>query len=176
MIVDAANERTWPLTEDRFRAFGAIIHMFARHESLMVGAMSVVMDAEVVPVSMMAAELPYRGKRETLLALIKAKPLPDDQISRIAWFLGELNKRNALRNAIAHQAWKKGLRPNSIKPLGLSVRGGSVSFAGLQEDERDYTVDELIDIANELIRLYEQFRDYLGDVSLLPVHSDESGA
>lgn len=164
------------LTEEHFQAFGVIIHVFARHEALMVGAMCCIMDAEVVPVSMMAAELPYRGKRETLLALIKAKPLPAPQVERIAWFLGELNKRNALRNAIAHQTWKKGSRAGSVKPLGLSVRGGAVTFTGLKDDDRDYTVDDLTAVANELLALHDKFGGYLASIDLLPKGRDNDGS
>jgi hypothetical protein len=124
------------LRDEHFRAFGGIIHMFARHETLMVGAMSMLLGIDTANLQMITAELPYRGKREALLAMIKIKSLPADQIERIAWFLGELHKYSALRNAIAHSAWKCGARPNSVKPLSLSVRGGEVTFKGVDEGER----------------------------------------
>jgi hypothetical protein len=53
---------------------------------------------------------------------------------------------NGLRNAIAHSAWKEGARPNSVKPLGLSVRGGEVTLRGVEKGERACTDQELIDI------------------------------
>jgi len=90
------------LDDEHFRAFGAIIHSFARHEALMVGIMATIMDADVFYVSMITSELPYRGKRETLLAMIKQKPLSENQIEKIGGYLGQLHKYNQLRNAIAH--------------------------------------------------------------------------
>jgi hypothetical protein len=156
------------LYDEHFRAFGGIINAFARHEMLMVGAMSKLLNTDSAELQMITAELPYRGKRDALLAMIKVKQLPPDQIERIAWFLGELHKYNGLRNAIAHSSWTEGARPNSVKPFSLSVRGGEVILRGVNQDERDYTEQELIDIARELFRNQERFRDYLFSVNLLP--------
>jgi hypothetical protein len=122
---------------------------------------------------MMTAELPYRGKRETLLALIKVLDIPPHKVERIAWYLGELHKWNKLRNHIAHSIWKGGSRARSIKPLSLSIRGGTVSSTGLDADERDYTDEELVNIAKEMVKLHERFRDYLLDARLIPSSSDE---
>jgi hypothetical protein len=36
-------------------------------------------------------------------------------------------RQSGRRNSIAHSAWKEGARPRSIKPFGLSVRGGTVA-------------------------------------------------
>jgi hypothetical protein len=156
------------LRDEHFRAFGYIVHLFARHETLMVGIMSKLMKADKGELHMIAAELPYRGKRDALLAMIKSKPLPAEQIERIAWFLGELHKRNGLRNAIAHSAWKHGVRDNAVKPLSLSVRGG-LTIKGTDEDELDYTDEELVNIAIELETNHNRFRDYLFSVDLLPL-------
>jgi hypothetical protein len=82
-----------PVGEDHLMAFGAIIHAFARHETLMVSAMSIVANADFMPIAMLTAELPYRSKRDTFKAMIKAKPLPADQIERINWFLGQLHSK-----------------------------------------------------------------------------------
>jgi hypothetical protein len=166
------NEATPVLRDEHFRAFGAIVHLFARHETLMVGIMSKLMKADIGELHMIAAELPYRGKRDALLAMIKSKPFPAEQIERIAWFLGELHKRNGLRNAIAHSAWKHGVRDNAIKPLSLSVRGERLTIKGTDEDELDYTDEELVNIAIELDTNYYRFRDYLFSVDLLPRDSE----
>lgn len=169
------NPITSPVGEDHLRAFGAIIHAFARHETLMISAMSVVVNADFMPIAMLTAELPYRGKRDTFRAMIKAKPLPTDQIERINWFLGQLHSKNKLRNAIAHYEWKDGQRYGAIKPLSLSVRDGVAKATGLDPSERDYTANELIDEANYLVKLHAEFMIYLSSVGLLPrAKSDNS--
>ena len=163
------------LNEDHFRTFGAIIHLFAKYEALMTGIMACVGKADRTFVSMLASELPYRGKRETTLAMIKSNSLPDEQQERIAWFLGELHKHNQLRNAIAHSLWKRGIRPATVRPLSMSVRGGKLDYRGLADDEIDYTGDELVDIANELISNYDKFAEYLDSVGLMPKRSSDDG-
>jgi hypothetical protein len=168
------NETAPVLRDEHFRAFGYIVHLFARHETLMVGIMSKLMKADKGELHMIAAELPYRGKRDALLAMIKSKPLPAEQIERIAWFLGELHKRNGLRNAIAHSAWKHGVRDNAVKPLSLSVRGG-LTIKGTDEDELDYTDEELVNIAIEFETNHNRFRDYLFSVDLLPLDPEYGG-
>jgi hypothetical protein len=161
------------LDDDHFRAFGAIIHTFARCEALMVGATSTLIGADLVFFSMVSAELPYRGKRDILLALINERRIPPDQIEKVTGYLGELHKWNKLRNAIAHSTWTPGERPDSIKPLSLSVRGGKATYTGIDpEEDREYTKRELINIGNQLIDLHRRFFTYLQSIDLLPTKDE----
>jgi len=52
--------------------------------------------------------------------------------------------------------------------LSLSVRGERLTIKGTDEDELDYTDQELVNIAIELDTNYNRFRDYLFSVDLLP--------
>jgi hypothetical protein len=149
------------LTQDHFMAFGAIVHQFARHEYLMQCLMNTVVRVHITPLSMLTVELSYRARRETLLSLIRAKPLPKKQLERIESYLAALHKHNGLRNAIAHQLWKEGTRNGTVRPFGLSVRGGNVAIKGIIENEQEYTENDLIDIANELAANYDKFRAFL---------------
>jgi hypothetical protein len=116
---------------------------------------------------MLTVELSYRSRRETLLSLIRAKPLPKRQIERIESYLAALHTQNGLRNAIAHQEWKKGARSATVRPFGLSIRGGKVSVKGMSENEQEYTEDDLIVIANELAANYDKFLAFLEKERLL---------
>lgn len=148
----------YALTNDHFLAFGAIIQQFARHEYLMQVLMSSIVEAPVTPVSMLTVELGYSAKRNALLSLIKAKPLPKKQAQKIVTFLARLQKRSGLRNAIAHHVWKEGSRPNSVRSLGLSIRRGEAAVLG---NDEEYTIEKLFRIADELSRLFDQFLDFL---------------
>ena len=65
-----ASERVLsPVRDEHFRAFGAIVHLFARHEFLMIGIVSAIMKIHVANAAMLMAELSYRGKRDLVLAL-----------------------------------------------------------------------------------------------------------
>jgi hypothetical protein len=85
--------------------------------------------------------------------------------------MGEVRKHNNLRNAIAHNVWSRGKRPNSIKPISLGVRGGTTSIKGVSEEEPDYTPEELGTIVDDLFKLHEQFRRYLLEIGYLPMRT-----
>ncbi len=59
-----------PVTTAHFAAFGAIVHMFARHEMLMVGIIAQIIKSNTGTAAMLMAEMPYRGKRDTVLAMV----------------------------------------------------------------------------------------------------------
>ena len=70
------------LTPDHFAAFGAIIHHFARHEYLMQCLMGTLVGVPIVPISILTVELGYRARYDALLSLMKAKPLPKQQLEK----------------------------------------------------------------------------------------------
>jgi hypothetical protein len=150
--------KPYALTSEHFMAFGAIVQHFARHEYLMQVIISAIVDAEITPISMLTVELSYSARRNALLSVMKAKPIPKKQLEKIETFLSRLHKRSVLRNSIAHHVWKEGSRPGSIRSLGLSVRRGAPEVLG---NDEEYTLEKLIKIANELGKLYDQFLDYL---------------
>jgi hypothetical protein len=163
-----------PVGNEHFRAFGGIVHAFARHEFLMVGIVSALTKIHIAHAAMLMAELPYRGKRDTVLALIKIH-LDEDKAGRVQGYLGELHKWSKLRNAIAHSTWKEGKRSNSIKPFSMSVRGGEMKPAGLDSDEQDYTDVELVEIARQLLDLHTRFRKYLDAAGIVEIHTIDEG-
>jgi hypothetical protein len=165
---------TSPVTDEHMLGFGAIIHLFARHERLMVGLMGRLMNAHAYQVAQITAELPYRGKRETLIAMIKQAAIDTKHVERVCWFLGELHKHNHLRNSIAHSMWKASGREGAIKPLAMSIRGGRTAIQGMDDAESDYTASDLLAVANELVKNFNRFREFLVVNDLLPEHAEEN--
>lgn len=161
------------LTTEHLCAFGAIIAVFARHEILMVGAISNLLETSAAGVMHLTAEMPYRAKKDALKALSKASDLKGHDKERIAWFLGQVHTFNDLRNSIAHNIWKRGERPGSIKPLSLGVRSGTTKIKGIYPTEPDYTLDELNAAVENLIRLQHEFCDYLVSLGLWPLKVPE---
>jgi len=148
-------------------AFGSIVQQFARHEYLIQAIIAKLIGASYPNTALITSDLGYAGKRNAILSLLKVIDIKDKTRERIAWHLGELHKQNQLRNHIAHSLWTTGTRLNSIKPLGADARGGQAKFNGLDEDDRDYTIDEFIDIADELSENYDRFVSFLNSVKLL---------
>jgi hypothetical protein len=155
------------LFNPHYSAFGAIIHECARYEYLMVGITAKILGLKVIQASVMMADLPYRGKLATFKATIKLHDLKPEQREKIIWFLGNMSKHNQLRNHIAHSTWKRGDRPDSIKPLGCDVRSGEAVFLGIGENETDYTLQDLEGVAMDLINNRNAFAKYLREQNLL---------
>ena len=152
--------------------FGAIIQWFARCENVMTIMASAITGIEVPHAIMMMVELGYSGKRNTIRCLILSGIKDAKTREKVIWYLGQIHKHNQLRNNIAHRVWVAGKRPNSVKPMGLSIRGGKPDFAGLFDDEQDWTVDELWAAANDLGKTYNDLTGYCHEKQLFPVMSE----
>ena len=156
------------MTPRHLSAFGAIVHIFARHELLIVGGRSHLTNCDGGLLMHLTAEVPYRAKKDAFIALLRSGA-PAEQVTRISEFLGEIHKYNNIRNAIAHNGWKPGTRPGSIKPLSLGVRGGTTSILGISDDEPEYTEDDLKAVVDDLFKFYDRFRRYLFEIGFLPM-------
>ena len=163
------------LTKEHCCAFGAITVAFARHEMLMVGAISNLLNVNPGGLMHLTAEMPYRAKKDALTALIKQSDLSKSDQNRIVWHLGQFHTYNDLRNSIAHYIWKRGTRPGSVKPLSLSVRSGKTTIRGITHDEDDYTVEELNSIADKLFDQQRRFTELLESFDLWPLKIPTEG-
>jgi hypothetical protein len=63
--------------------------------------------------------------------------------------------------------WVNGTRPNSIKPMGISVRGGKGKLKGVLESEPDYLLEELISLADKLALINNSFLEFISTLGLL---------
>lgn len=158
------------LTNRFYTAFGAIIHECARYEYVMVGVVAKILGLRTFQASVMFADLPYRGKLATFKAILKLHDLSVGRREKIIWFLGNMAKHNQFRNHIAHSTWKRGTRPESVKPFGCSVRNSVAEFIGVDDNEPDYTLKDIEDIALDLIKNRADFVEYLRKESLLAGH------
>jgi len=156
------------VTEDHLVSFGLIVHNFARFELLMQVIMSSLVGAQIFLAQVFTGGLGYAGKRDVVLSLLQHAHYEDDRVARIREFLDRIHQWNSLRNAVAHHNWKRGTRPDTIKPIYMVVRGGIGKMKGAGDDGRDYTAEELADIAFGLSILYNELTDYLDSIGFLP--------
>jgi hypothetical protein len=152
---------------EHMAVFGAIVRHFARHEYLMQGIMCALLKVPFSKVTLLTSGLGYSGKREALLSLLRDVEIEENTRDRVRSFVGELHKHNQLRNHVAHSMWKEGTRANSIKPIGADARQGRAKFIGHDPTEEDYLLDELVNVANELGRNFDSFRNFLDSVGLM---------
>ncbi len=162
-------DKIYAVSEDHLRAFGSIITTFARFERLIELVAAHVLGTSISMATVATSGLGYGAKCEATLALIGISPPKGstDTAEKIKNFIDEFNKFSPLRNHVAHRVWKHGTKHNTIKPIGLSVRGKLKGY-GLRDDDREYTAQELIDIANLLIRQLSTFTEFLVSNGITP--------
>jgi|ERR1700677_692690 hypothetical protein len=124
------------ITEDHFRAFGAIVHQFARFEVLIGIIINRALGGRQFGVTAIAISgLSYSQKSDALKTLLKIVSFPQTQNEIIIDYVISFNCHSALRNDIAHRIWNIGTRPGSIKAIEASSRGGKIKIRGTQPDE-----------------------------------------
>lgn len=144
-----------PVTQNHLAAFGLIVHEFARFERLVEMAIAHTLGSDVTHTAIVLAGLGYLAKCDALCALVRVA-MQDADATEISAQVDRFNEYSSLRNLVAHHVWKAGKREESIKPLKVASRGGKVKFTGLDDAERDYTVDDLFEITCILQRRYEE--------------------
>lgn len=168
--------RPHPASDEHLRAFGHIVHIFARFELVIQVVLASIAGGNLTLMQMVTSGLGYSGKRDALLSVLQHCSYEDDRVSRLRGFLDEIHQWSPLRNAIAHHNWKAGIRPGSIKPIYIAVRGGAGKVKGVAPEEREYTAGELMDIATGLGEVYNRLTDYLDAIGFIPARIAQATA
>jgi len=150
------------LTSKHFEAFGIITASYASIETGFKYAICGMLD--IFPYEAMAICEPYNSLalRNVVKALAKQN-LDESKSNKLIQLVGEFGSHSKLRNYIAHNDWANGARPTSIKPVQMNIREGRLDTKGFAEDEKDYTLDELLDSAKQLVSLRDKVVRYLHD-------------
>jgi hypothetical protein len=164
----AASEMPDLPNQHHFARFGAIIHSFARIEHLIQGTIAAVSGIDDGKLVVVTKSMNYSQKRDTLYSYLVIDNYAADKATKIRELFDEAHKFNSLRNCIAHALWVKGARPRSIRPQYVDVRYGKGRLIGFEDDDRDYTMDELGDAANSLRRITNKIIRYLRDSGIAP--------
>ena len=151
------------LTLDHLSRFGSIVHSFARLEYLIQSTMAAVAELEDTKIVLLTKSLTYSQKRDTLYSYLEFYRVSAARQAEIRNFLDRAHKHNALRNNIAHALWLEGSLPGTIRAGYIDVRFGRGKIVGYGEDDADYSVDELGNIANELRSIVNNLIRFLRD-------------
>jgi hypothetical protein len=150
------------LNANHFMAFGMITFSFARLEWLIQISIAAVGQLDFSKTLIVTRSLPYQAKRDTLCALMNnLQKLPTEHKTQIRGFLDAADKFGTLRNNIAHAMWGEGTRPNTIKPMTILIKGGSGKQLGIEDDERDYTIEELAQASDKLSWISNSYLNFL---------------
>ncbi len=142
-----------PLTERHLTYFGAITHGFARHELLMQRIMAHAMGADDSSTIQLTKTMSFSQKRDALLALLRHRDVPLDQIDAIRDHLKLPSRLRALRDDICHSDWTAGVAMDSIQPAWIfnqpptikpiHATAGAGTFFEDDDDRSEYSLGEL---------------------------------
>jgi hypothetical protein len=157
------------LTDEHFHAFGVIVHQFALFERLVERCISGCLGSHL-PITMVGiSQLSYSAKCDSLKSIlcVVGNGLFDHR-QGLESIVDGFNEYSTVRNAIAHNQWVEGTRPNSIKPLSVTSRGGKLKIRGLTGDDKDYLAAELMEIANNLFDIRLELMQFTLDIGIGP--------
>jgi hypothetical protein len=155
-----------PFTDEHAKYFGHIINIFARIETQMMVCAAGILNTDLATAYILMADTHYRQKRQTLLHLNITLGINGYREPELTAILDGIHKLSGLRNAIAHNTWVKGNRPNSIKPMQLILRGEEPTPLGHWHNEQSYTPDDLRADAIKLETLSRRLAELLETTGL----------
>jgi len=174
------------LTERHLTLFGAIVHSYARYELLMQRIMARAIGADGSAVILLTRTMTFTQKRDALLALLRHRRVPLDQVDAIRDCLKLPSRMRTLCDDIRHSDWTAGAskdsiqpawifnRPTTIKALHRTPDTNSADFMEDDDDRTEYTLDELAVIAENLAENYAAFHDFVSETHL--IEGGEDGA
>jgi hypothetical protein len=120
---------------------------------------------------------PYNVR--SLLNVVKtihtAYDVPDALRERIDELVKRFEAFAQLRNAISHELWNEGARAHSIRPMRLDIRSGKPKYKGVDDVERDWTLQELRDEAHRLNSLHADLGKLLDDLGPGRAFDEQNG-
>jgi hypothetical protein len=167
------------LSERHLTLFGAIVHCYARYELLMQRIMAQAIGADGSAVILLTRTMTFVEKRQALLALLRHRSVPLDQIDAIRDSLKLPSRMRVLCDDIRHSDWTAGVSKDSIqpawifnvsktiKPLHRTADTSTDDFFEDDDDRAEYTLDELALIAQRLAENYAAFDNFLREVHLI---------
>jgi hypothetical protein len=168
-----------PLTERHLQLFGAIVHCYARYELLMQRIMAKAIGADGSAVILLTRTLTFLEKRLALLALLRHRRVPLDQIDAIRDYLKLPSRLRTLCDDISHSDWTAGAvvdsiqpawvfnDPKTIKALHKTADTSADDFQEDDDDRTEYSLDDLAAIAERLAANYGAFEDFVREARLI---------
>lgn len=155
------------ITPEHAKAFGYIIHTFAKLEHNMQITVAGMLDTDLATTMLLMSDTHYRQKRQTTRNIHLTRGVNGEVNPDLSALLDDIQNFNTLRNHIAHSIWTAGQRPGSIKPMYIKTRSDFPKPVGHWHNEKDYTLSELQETANSLNDTVRRFDEFLRDTGLL---------
>lgn len=152
------------VSEGHLNEFGEIIYLYATAESGIKIALSDILQMDLGEMLILTEPYSSQNLRNVAKSIIKQRTSEGPLRDRFVGIIGRFGTFGRIRNHIAHSRWTAGARPNSIRPFGIDIRSGTAKFLGIDTDEEDYTPEDLVKVAGDLLRLNQDIVQFLDDV------------
>lgn len=157
-----------PVSNHQFMAFGQIIYMYANVEIGIKLCLAGIL--RMHPHDALTIAAPYSATHLENVAKSTAKQYLKPELAKeFCDIIGRWKSRSSIRTAIAHHRWRKGGRDETIKPTHYDVRAGKLKIRGFDDDETDYTAEELFKIALELNDTNQMLVQFFNDSGLAEI-------
>lgn len=139
------------LSEAHIKAFGSLTYQYAQVEANLQKCLAGMLN--INPKVAIIVSAPYRmvDLRKVVKCVAKEMDWPDETtLEKLMQIVGDSKPASQLRNYIAHSQWVDGKRPRSIKPIGMDIRNENTRLYGHDDEERDWTAEEIEEEAAKL--------------------------
>lgn len=138
------------MTDAHYTAFGRIVQAFVSVETMYAHLAERILGIETHASALVFAAYGYDALKNLLQAVISESNQPDDEKKVALKLIEKVQDKSRLRNNVAHNSWKPGRRPGSIKPMVLRTKGAFL-ILGIEHNEKDWTAKELSAEADEIL-------------------------
>lgn len=152
------------LSDDHFNLFGRITYLYADLEVGLKFLCSAMLRIDSGIFMMLSEPYNTRDTRNIVTSIANAATFEnEEEKALIVQFAGDLKGASKLRNYIAHCKWTKGNRENSIRPFILDIRSGKIVTKGINPEDEDFTLDDLIKAHDNLAGSCKRLRKFITD-------------
>jgi hypothetical protein len=155
------------LSEAHIKAFGSLTYQYAQVEANLQKCLAGMLDVNPKVAIIVSAPYGIVDLRRVVKSVAKEMDWPDEQtLEKLMQIIGDSKPASRLRNNVAHSQWVDGLRPGSIKPIGLDIRNENARLYGHVEEEQDWTAEEIEGEATKLRELCRRIVEFAQDTGI----------
>jgi hypothetical protein len=154
------------MTRDHFAGFGMVITMTCHLDDLLDHIIVAMTKAEIT-IAPLLSLLNVNEKRDYIVALAGVAAWPPYAIDGLTRLMKRTEEAFKLRNDIAHNVWRKGRRPGTIKPISIRARR-TLKMLGSGHNEREWTAAQLEAEARKFHQLGLELAQFMKQYGLAP--------
>jgi hypothetical protein len=148
-------------------AFGRIVQAFVIVETVYKLLISNILKIDEEVGLLALCGYSYDGLKNLLKCTVSECQASEEQIKTALDLIDKVNDKSILRNNVAHNPWAPGKRHQSVKPMVLKAKGKTLKILGAENNERDWTAEELSSEADDILKRLQAVCDLFGTTGVI---------